>query len=228
MSAPFDETDFIDRDLQTGQPTRVAAPLPTAHAIAGRPPTREELDAKLGEAQNRITLLKREQEELERERATLEEARRRRQEFEMGRVEMTAHLVRGIGLLEKAEFEARRDAEQMAKTLAGFRDALEKVQAIVEENWTTENWSTELTRALTTLENARMEWNSARLKWTRLSGEETPASGAAVDGAAERSEDLLKQRGFGQLCKIGLALTWPLALVAALALTVMVILLLRR
>ena len=228
MSAPFDETDFIDRDLQTGQTPRATAPLPVAHAIAGRPPTREELDAKVGEAHNRITLLKREQEELERERATLEEARRRRQEFETGRVEMTANLVRGIGLLEKAEFEARREAEQMAKTLAGFRDALDKVQAIVEESWTAENWNTELTRALTTLENARMEWNSARLKWTRLSGEAVPASGSAVEGGGRRSEDVLTQRGFGQLCKLGLALTWPLALVAALAAVVMVILLLRR
>ena len=209
MSAPFDETDFIDRDLQTGQPSRATAPLSAANAIAGRPPTREELDAKVGEAHNRITLLKREQEELERERATLEEARRRRQEFETGRVEMTANLVRGIGLLEKAEFEARR-------------------QAIVEESWTAENWNTELTRALTTLENARMEWNSARLKWTRLSGEAAPAPESAPHGAAGRSEDFLTQRGFGQLCKLGLALTWPLALVAALALVVTLILLLRR
>jgi len=228
MSAPFDETDFIDRDLQTGQPPRATVPLQAAHAIAGRPPTREELDAKVGEAHNRITLLKREQEELERERATLEEARRRRQEFETGRVEMTANLVRGIGLLEKAEFEARRDAEQMEKTLVGFRDALAKVQAISEESWTAETWNTELTRALTTLENARMEWNSARLKWTRLSGEVTPAAGPAVDGIGGHPDNLLAQRGFGQLCKTGLALTWPLALVATLALVAMVILLLRR
>ena len=45
-----------------------------------------------------------------------------------------------------------------------------KVEAIHEETWTAENSDVELTRALTAVENARMEWNSARLKFPLLSG----------------------------------------------------------
>ena len=80
---------------------------------------------------------------------------------------MIHNLTRGLGLLEEAEFNARRDAEQMVKTIADFRDALDKIQAIHDETWTKENFQIELTRALTTIENARMEWNSARLKFPR-------------------------------------------------------------
>ena len=129
------------------------------------------MDRKVVEAQQKLAELKRAQEELERERAALEEMRRRQIEFQTGRQEMIHNLTRGLGLLEEAEFNARRDAEQMVKTLADFRDALAKVQAIHDETWTKENFSIELTRALTAIENARMEWNSARLKLPVLAGE---------------------------------------------------------
>jgi hypothetical protein len=79
--------------------------------------------------------LKRAQEELERERAGLEEARRRRLELQTGREEVVQNLIRGVVLLEEAEFAARRDAEQMAKSLTDLRDALAKVQSIHEEQW---------------------------------------------------------------------------------------------
>ena len=106
MASSFDETDFVDPEYQAAQKTAYAAEsqlevtMPAPH---NRPPTREELDARVGDAQQKIAELKRAQEELERERAALEEARRRQLEFQTGREEMTQHLVRGIGLLEEAE-----------------------------------------------------------------------------------------------------------------------------
>jgi exonuclease VII large subunit len=227
MSSPFDETDFIDRDLQSNPTTRGTAATPgAAAAIAPRPPTREELESKVNEAQNRIAELKRAQEELERERAKLDEARRRRTEFETGRAEMLQHLTRGIGILEQAEFKARRDAEQMTKTLAGFREALGNVQAIQEQTWTQENWNSELTRALTAIENARMEWNAARLKWTVLDGAATGPENPPVGQPAQ--PDWLTAGKAGALWKTGLALTWPLALAVVAGVIVLAALLWRR
>ena len=52
----------------------------------------------------------------------------------------------------------------MVRTVTDFRNALQKIQAIHDEIWTKENFQIELTRALTTIENARMEWNSAQLE----------------------------------------------------------------
>jgi DNA repair exonuclease SbcCD ATPase subunit len=225
VSTLFDETDFVDRDLQAAQKAQaLAAALPPGPAnVAPRPPTRQELEVKVTQTQSRIIELKRAQEELERERAALDEARRRRQEMEAGRAEMVEHLTRGIGLLEKAEFDARRSAEQMAKTLEGFRQALGAVQAIKEDTWTQENWTTELTRALTAVENARMEWNSARLKWPILNGEAAVPANQGDDPASAARGVWLGQRSFLGLCKVGFALTWPLAVVALAALVAFVV-----
>jgi hypothetical protein len=103
----------------------------------------------------------------------------------------------------------------MAKTVSEFREALNKIEAVHEETWTKDNFNVELTRALTAVENARMEWNGARLKFPILTGEKAAAN---APGTAAAAEPLATgNRSFGELCKMGLALTWPLALVALAA-----------
>lgn len=179
-----------------------------------RPPSRDEIGQQVSAAQKALVELKRRQEELEHERSQLEESRRRRIEYEQGREEMLAHLTRGVGLLAEAENTARRDAEQLARTVTDLRLALDKVSALHEENWTAENYTTELTRALTTIENARMEWNSAQVKWAILSGN-APATAPAKDAAGPFSH-LMEEKSPGDLARLGLALTWPVA-VAVLA-----------
>ena len=178
MAADYDATEFVDTDFQAHQTPGASLTDPL------RAPTREEVDRKVVEAQQKLAELKRAQENLERERATLEELRRRQLEFQTGRQEMVRHLTRGLGLLEEAEFNARRDAEQMVKTIGDFRAALEKIQAIHDEIWTKENFQIELTRALTTIENARMEWNSARLKLPVLAGETAQKAGGDAPSPA--------------------------------------------
>ena len=139
---------------------------------------------------------------------------------------MIQHLTRGLGLLEEAEFNTRREAEQMVKTIADFRTALTKIEAVRDEMWTKENFSTELTRALTAIENARMEWNTARLKLPALSPEALKK--AEVETAPQTAASPLASLSFGELCKIGLAMTWPLVLVALGALGVFIAVLLRH
>src|ERR1700690_4587717 len=130
--AEYDATEFIDTDFQ-------AHKTPSPFAAASDPlraPTRDEVDRKVVEAQQKLAELKRAQDDLERGRASLEELRRRQTEFQTGRQEMIHHLTRGLGLLEEAEFNARREAEQMVKTVTDFRDALDTIQAIHDEIWT--------------------------------------------------------------------------------------------
>ena len=95
--------------------------------------------------------------------------------------------------------------------------------SVHEEGWTKDNLNVELTRALTVVENARMEWNGARLKFPVLSAtsaaENTPAA-----PSEKGLEEVVKGKSFFQLCKMGLALTWPLALAG---LAIFVVLLLR-
>jgi hypothetical protein len=227
MASQFDESDFVDGDFVATQKTFSApsfAPAPAAAAATSapmnRPPSREEIETKVNDTQARLAELRRAQEELERQRASLEEARRRRLEFQNGREEMLQHLTRGVGLLEEAEFNARREAEQMKQSMEDMRAALAKVEGMREENWTEENCEQELTKALTTLENARMEWNSARVKFSILDGAMKPA-GAADE---KKGAALLQGQSFADLCKLGLAFNWPVAAVILLAAIVMILL----
>jgi len=212
MASQFDESEFVDSDYQNAKSgyaaTTTHSSVPASGNAPNQPPTREELEAKVGEAQQRLEELRRAQEELQREKAALEEARRRRAEFQTGREEMLQHLTRGIGLLAEAEFRVRQEAEQMTRTLGELRDQIAKVQAISEESWTQENWNTELTRALTIIENARNEWNSARLKWSLLNGTSAKAEGQKK----APGHPLAGEMTFAGLCKVGLALTWPVTL----------------
>ncbi len=217
MAAEYDATEFIDTDFH-------AHKTPAGDSL--RAPTREEVDRKVVEAQQKLVELKRAQEELERERASLEELRRRQVEFQNGRQEIIQNLTRGVGLLEEAEFNARRESEQMKKTLADFRDVLGKVETIHEEAWTRENFNVELTRALTAIENARMEWNSARLKIPVLAGEN--AKKPAPETPAPSTHTPFTRLSFGQLCRFGLAMTWPVLAVGLALIGLLVALLLRH
>src|SRR5690348_7353674 len=114
MASEFDPTDFVDDDFQTRKASGGAT-------TAVRTPSREEVNSKIVEAQQKLAEINRAKEELEREKAALEESRRRQMEFHTGREEMIQHLTRGLGLLEETEFAARRDAEQMGKSLEEFR-----------------------------------------------------------------------------------------------------------
>ncbi len=219
MSSDYDASEFVDGDLSSRRPHRSG--VPASPTPMSRAPTREEVDSKVAEAQQKLMELRRAQEELERERAALEETRRRQMEFQTGRQEMVQNLTRGLSLLEDAEMAARRDAEQTAKTLADMREALAKIQAVHEETWNKENFQVELTKALTALENGRMEWNAARLKFPVLSGSAPDKAGGSA-GSGATGATLFDRYTFGELCRLGFALTWPLAAVLVLGIVALI------
>ena len=116
----------------------------------------------------------------------------------------------------------------MAKALVDLREALAKIGAINEETWTRDSFNVELTRALTTLENARMEWNSARLKFPTLAGAVLAGEALASEEKPRAQQALLATQSFVQLCRLGLALTWPVAFAVLVAVGALVALLVRR
>ena len=210
----FEGTDFEDTDYSKPRPS----------GLAGRAPTREELDSQLTGTQQQLAKLRETQEQLERARIALEEMRRRRSEFSAGLAEMRQQLTRGEGLLQKAELDARREAEQLARSLEGLRAALQTLEPLNDSAWTDENWEQELTRGLTAIENARLEFNGARLKWPVLDGAPDPHRGAdAAVGAGG-----LASLSTAQWMRIGFAITWPLAVVALIAVIAAVVLFSRR
>ena len=77
MAGEYDSTEFIDTDFTTQKTPAANDPF--------RAPTRDDVDRKVVDAQQKLVALKRAQEELERERSSLEELRRRQTEFQTGR-----------------------------------------------------------------------------------------------------------------------------------------------
>jgi len=176
---------------------------------------REELDNQVSSLQSKLAELNHARDKLEREKATVEESRRRFAEFHTGREEMLHELTRSLGLLEEAQLNAQREAEQMASTMEDLREALSKVDVLEDVDTHDEHWKVHLTRNLTTIENARMELNSARLKWTLLSGNLDDEGDRFIAPTQGGTNSIAMPKSFGQLCLLGLALTWPVLLIGS-------------
>ena len=176
--------------------------------------------------QQDLAKLREAQEQLERAKAAIEEMRRRRGEFQTGREEMLQNLLRGVALLEQAEMNLRRDAVQMGRTLEGLRGALTQVQGLNEQAWTDTTWETELARALAAIENARMEWNQARLAWPVLEG--GGGVGAGSTPPASTAISPLAGLNAAQWARLGLAFNWPVALLGLGVFALAVVLALKR
>ena len=136
---------------------------------------------------------------------------------------MMQHLARGIGLRTGAELANGRTVEHRAATVSDLQGSLAKINGIDDQKWTEENWSVELTKALTTIENARMEWNSARLKWPLLDGETEQSAAAVVSHKQVAERPSFEQYSFWQLSRLGLAFTWPLVAVGVAILILLIL-----
>ncbi len=200
--AAFNEPDLLEEDF----------PANTEQTVL-LADDQEELDNQATSLQTKLAELNRAREKLEKEKATVEESRRRFSEFETGREEMLHEITRSVGLLEEAQMDSQREAEQMTRTLNDLRDALLKIETLGDVDTQNDQWKVLLTRNLTTIENARMELNSARLKWVILNGEQENPLSSSMNIAHSSPLGLPTQISFGQLCLWGLALTWPLLLV---------------
>lgn len=208
--ATIDGPDLLEEDFPA-----------TAYSTTVANDDREELDNQVSSLQSKLAELNHTRDKLEREKATVEESRRRFAEFQTGHEEMLHELTRSLGLLEEAQMNAQREAEQMAFTMDDLRDALSKVEVLEDVDTHDEHWKVQLTRNLTTIENARMELNSARLKWTLLSGNLDKDEERIVAPIQGGTNGITMPKSFGQLCLWGLALTWPILLIGSVIVAVL-------
>ncbi len=209
MPSDHDDSEFVDRDFLE---SREAAGHGGSAAASG-PETGmsdEELIEQASLAQQRLSQLHLEQQEMQQKLSDLEESKRRRHECSVGREEALRDLTRGIALLEKAEFDARANLEQMTRTLEGLRTCIQQVEAIDERNWQKPDWNVQLSRDSASVENARMEWNAARLRWDVL-GSSNLLEDADDSGDSKPVKPFTEAQSFTDFCRLGFALTWPVA-----------------
>jgi len=213
MPSENDDSDFVDSDFLESRENSV---LGSQAGDVDSGLSDEELLEQASLAQQKLSQLQLEQDKVQQNLTELEESKRRRYECGVGREESLRDLTRGIAVLQKTEFDARAEAEQMTRTLDGLKEALAQVEAIDEKNWKTKDWNVVLSRDSATVENARMEWNTARLKWAVLNSSNLLNEEDEENLESKPLKPFTEAQSFVDMCRLGFALTWPVA-VAVLA-----------
>src|SRR5215475_855875 len=175
----------------------------------------EHLDSQVQKAQEQLLQLKRQQEQIEKQKRELEELSRRQEELERGRAEMTDKLTRSLVVLEREAYDAQKRLEQIRATRESFGQHLELIEAIDPKSWNPSDLHKELSRALSTVDEARTVYNEQRSRLQAAGGNEGDASLPDVVTDAYEGSD---GRSFIQWFQIGLALTLPLVIFGAIAL----------
>src|ERR1044072_1434084 len=148
----------------------------------------EHLDSQVQKAQEQLLQLKRQQEQIEKQKRELEELSRRQDELEHGRGEMTDKLTRALVVLEREAYNAQNRQEQIRVARESFSQHLELIEAIDPRNWNPAELHKELSRALSTVDDARTEYNEhrSRLQAAGADGEASlPDTAPGVDETGE-------------------------------------------
>jgi chromosome segregation ATPase len=180
--------------------------------------TPELLDSQVQRAQEQLISLRSQQEKIEKQKRELEELSRRQEELERGRVEMTDKLTRSLVVLEREAYETQKKLEQVRATRESFAQHLEILEAIDPKGWNPADLHKELSRALSTVDDARAEFSQQRSRLQAIAAQDEeevalPEAAPEVSGRGERP--------FAQWMMIGLAFSLPLIVFGMIALLVL-------
>ena len=182
-------------------------------------PSAEHLDNQVQKAQEQLLQLKRQQEQIEKQKRELEELSRRQDELEHGRGEMSDKLTRALVVLEREAYNAQSRLEQIRVARESFAQHLELIETIDPRNWNPSDLHKELSRALSTVDDARTEYNEHRSRLQAAGGGNGEQSlPDTTPGADENNQG----RSFSEWLQIGLALSLPLILCGVIAIALLV------
>src|SRR5437867_7410834 len=179
----------------------------------------EQLDSQVQKAQEQLLQLKRQQEQIEKQKRELEELSRRQAELEDGRTVMADKLTRALVVLEREAYSTQNRLEQIRATRESFSQHLELIEAIDPRNWNPSDLHKELSRALSTVDDARTEYSEQRSRLQVAGGANGDAAlPDTTPGAYENTDG----RSFSEWLQIGLALTLPLLIFGIIAVALFV------
>jgi len=178
----------------------------------------EHLDSQVQKAQDQLLQLKRQQEQIEKQKRELEELSRRQEELEHGRAEMSDKLTRALVVLEREAYSAQNRLEQVRGARESFAQHLELIEAIDPRNWNPSDLHKELSRALSTVDDARTEYNEHRSRLQAAGADSEASLPDTAPGVYENSDG----RSFSEWLQIGLALSLPLIFFGAVAVALFV------
>ncbi len=178
----------------------------------------EHLDSQVQKAQEQLLQLKRQSEQIEKQKRELEELSRRQEELERGRAEMMDKLSRSLVILEREGYDSQKKLEQIRATHESFTQHLQLLEGIEPKTWNPSDLPKELSRALSTVDDARTEFSQQR---SRLeAGNDDQSTNLDLPEAASGLAGLGGGKTFGQWVQIGFALTLPLIIFGLAALLI--------
>src|SRR4029077_19245724 len=108
--------------------------------------------------------LKRQAGQIKKQKRELEELSRRQEELERGRAEMTDKLTRSLVILEREGYDSQRKLETIRATHESFTQHLQLLEGIEPKGWNPAELPKELSRALSTVDDARAEYSQQRAR----------------------------------------------------------------
>ena len=174
----------------------------------------EHLDSQVQKAQEQLLQLKRQQEQIEKQKRELEELSRRQEELERGRAEMSDKLTRSLVILEREAYDSQKKLEQLRVTHESFTQHLQHIEGIDPKAWNPMELHKELSRALSTVDDARAEFSQQR---SRLQAAEDANGDVVLPEVAPGIGGLGGGKSFVHWMQIGFAFSLPLIIFACLA-----------
>ena len=142
--------------------------LPPASLPTDPTSTANEINIKVQRVEEQLLDLKRQQEEIERQKKELDELSRKQREFDEGRRDIVEKLTRGLVLLEREEFEVKRELEQIKIVRDSFAEHLGQTENLNPADWSSEELPTELTKALARVDQAKAIYSQSRARLIAL------------------------------------------------------------
>ena len=177
----------------------------------------ELLDSQVQKAQEQLLQLRRQADLIEKQKRELEELSRRQEELERGRAEMNDKLSRSLVILEREGYDCQKKLEQIRTTHESFTQHLQLLESIDPKSWNPSELPKELSRALSTVDDARTEFSQQRSRLEASGGGEAgemdlPEVTSATSGLGGKS--------FTQWMQIGFAVSLPLIVFGIVALII--------
>ncbi len=174
-----------------------------------------ELGDKVQQVRAELESLKQKQEEIEREKARLEELKRRQDSLEQGRTDMLDKLTRALVVVQREIEESQKRVEQMHTIYNSFTQHLHHIESINARSWLPQDLPRELSKALSSVEDARAEYIKAQAKLSVDTSGEVSLPMQEVDYQVAEED-----RGFIYWLKSGFAFTLPIQVIGVIALLV--------
>jgi chromosome segregation ATPase len=179
----------------------------------------EDLGEEVQKTNTELEKLKRQLEDIEKQKLRLEELKKRQDELEVGRSEMADKLTRSLVTVQREAEEAQKRLEQLNAIHNSFTQHLRYIEAINPKTWGAVDLPKELSKALSAVEDARVEYMKAQAKIAVEGSPDIPAP-VGLPGSFEQDYAYTEERGFKYWIKSGFAFTLPLQIIGLLGLII--------